>query len=136
MLRPAILAASIIVALAGCASTQTTPRRVSLTSEEISSLKPELTIHSNCVVSKFRDYAADTDDVQLIVDTVIAFCRDALRPLTERLDKFNLIESSREAYLRAVERSSANVLTDALLRARSRTLNRTDFPGRRVPFDR
>jgi hypothetical protein len=106
--------------LIGCATTAESTGRASLTNEEISSLKPELTIHSNCVVSKFGDYAAGSNDVRLIVDTVIQSCRAALAPLSERLAKLNLTPSSRDAYLRAVETSSYKVLTDTLLKARSR----------------
>ncbi|MEZ5650887.1 MAG: hypothetical protein R3E87_10110 [Burkholderiaceae bacterium] len=109
-----------VALMSGCASFGGDYRN-DLSKEEIETLKPEMAQHTTCMFGKVVSYAGGSTDIRLMVETAAANCRGALKPFASKLEALNVAPKVRAHYLSTLEKASSDVLTDRLLKARSRS---------------
>ncbi|MGB7183515.1 MAG: hypothetical protein WA888_09960 [Burkholderiaceae bacterium] len=123
-----VLAAGL--AISACATTPPVGERTKLTRDELSTMRPQIADHLQCMAKSAVVYSSGTSDLGVLVDTAAYTCQPKLGALSERLKHFNLTPNAQISYVRAVELASRSIITDRIVKARIQGADRADDSGK------
>ncbi len=83
-------------------------------------MSPEILAHRRCMAKKVVAYSGSGTSLKTMVDAAKSGCQTKLSPIAKKLHTYNLTPRARRSYLIAIQKTSSDAVTDALLKAKAK----------------